>query len=171
MPNTTMDTPRYASTERDTDLSGLRFASWDEVAPVFADDFVQPAWYSYGGRCRHAEAVFCPVRVLGCDYLLSAYLYDPVLPYERSHWVGSVNQRSSSHAVGQADTKDEAIDMLVTYARDVLTDEQAVLACLNATDLEFVRQAKEAGATICMMNNDSEQNKSIEIEVGNDKNS
>lgn len=159
---------QYASVERDTDLSNLEFVSWEEVSPSLPADFRQPVWRHYGGRDRHDEAVFCLVRVLGHDYLLSAYLYDSSLPFERSHWVGDVCQSSSGKVIGHADTKDEVIGMLVDYARDVLSDEQAVIGCLNETDLEFVRQARDAGAAVSLVNNESERNKRVEIEIGSD---
>lgn len=163
----TTKTRRYASTGQDTDLSSLGFGTWEEVSPQLPADFSSPIWMSYSSD-SHEEARFCHVRVLGCDYLLSTYLYGSSVGHPREEWLCDVSRRNSGQTVAHADTREVAIDLLAEYARTVLTDEDAVIGCLNETDLEFVRQARDAGATICLENDRSERNKRIEIEIGND---
>ena len=161
------NTRRYASAERDTELSSLEFVTWEEVSLRLPEDFSSPVWMSFDGA-RHGDALFCHVRVLGCDYLLSARPYDPEGGLSHEEWLCDVSRRNSGQTVASVDTRDEAIDTLSEYARTVLADEEAVIGCLNETDLEFVRQARDAGATICLENDRSECNKRIEIEIGND---
>lgn len=164
----TKATARYASTAGDTDLSALEFSSWEEVSLLLPADFSTPAWMTYGDESACDGARFCFARVLGCDYLLSARPYGMRNGNPSPEWVCDVSRRSSGKAVAYVATEDEAIDRLADYARTVLADEGTVLGRLNGTDLEFVRQARAAGATICIENDGSERNNRIEIEIGND---
>lgn len=163
----------YASTERDTDLDSISFSRWRDIEDAVPKNISRPIWFSghlapmQADELQDDEPLFCPVRVLGTNFLLAV---SPFQAYNESrpHWTGDIHAHSHGQVVVKADTRDEAIARLIDYAKDIMTDEDAVIACLNATDREFLRQAREAGATVCLENNRSERDKGVTIEIRND---
>lgn len=164
----------YASTERDTDISAIDFLPWRELADAAPTSLRTPSW-SLGRASDLTEGIrpgaevplFAFVRILGTDYILSTYQSQSCFDSD-PEWRCDVQSRICGYNIGSCETRDEACEKLRAYAMDVLADEAAVIACLNKTDMEFVRQAKEAGATVCFENNRSERDKEIEIEIRGD---
>lgn len=164
----------YASTERDTDLGIVEFRPWEEIRNeippgVIPDLTLDNTHNLHSDGTSNAEVpLFAVACILGTDYLLSVYKSHPDSDGNETCWQGGVQIRNQSWTAIRTYTREKAIDGILAYARDTLTDEEGVIECLRETDREFVRQARDAGASVTFMNDGSERNKLIEIRIGSD---